>query len=63
MDYSGLGRDRLKKLAEAGDIIGFRDTEDHNKWIFDRVSIDTYRKNQSKMVEVKVDWLLNGSVI
>lgn len=42
--YSGIGRKRLKRLAHAGDIVGGEDPEDQRgTWIFDKVSIDTYR--------------------
>lgn len=60
--YSGLGRDRLKRLAESGEILGFQDLNDHNKWIFDRLSIDKYRMNQSKQIDLKVARLMGGIV-
>ena len=53
IEYSGLGRDRLKRLAVSGDVTGFQDTEDHNKWIFDRESLDEYRQNQAGNIELK----------
>ena len=53
IEYSGLGRDRLKRLAMSGDIVGFQDTDDHNKWIFDRKSIDDFRQNQAGQIELK----------
>ena len=53
VEYSGLGRDRLKRLADRGEIIGFQDVDDHNKWIFDRDSLDQYRMNQHGNIELK----------
>lgn len=43
-----IGKDRLKELAETGDIIGFKDpTDRRGTWIFDRESLDKYREEQS----------------
>jgi len=58
--YSGMGRDRLKKLAVAGEIKGFQDIEDHDKWIFDRLSLDQYRENQAGNIELKAIALMGG---
>lgn len=45
--YSAIGRDRLKQLARNGVIIGFHDTDNaRHDWIFDRLSIDSYRLTQ-----------------
>jgi len=40
MSYSGLGRDQLRELADAGDIITGRTQGGHRRW--DRESIDAY---------------------
>lgn len=53
IEYSELGRDRLKRLAGLGDIVGFQDPENHNKWIFDRESIDQYLLNIHGNIELK----------
>ena len=46
--YSGIGKKRIKKLADAGDIRGFKDPDDERgTWLFDRKSIDSYRLNQA----------------
>ena len=58
--YSGIGRDRLKRLAESGDIVGFKDLDDHEKWIFDRLSLDEYRQNQAGNIELKAIALMGG---
>jgi len=61
MSYSGLGRDRLKKLASAGDIKGFTDPGDHDKWIFDRLSLDAFRETQANNIELKAIALMGRS--
>lgn len=43
--YSAIGRQRLIRLAEMGELKGFRET-DTGYWIFDTVSIDSYRNMQ-----------------
>ena len=46
--YSSIGQNKLIKLSKAGKIKGFQDTDSKRKdWIFDRLSIDDYRLNQS----------------
>lgn len=46
--YSAIGKDRLKELAESGEIVGFKDpTDRRGTWIFDRESLDKYRETQS----------------
>lgn len=46
--YSAIGKMRLKKLAEAGAIVGFPDPDSgRGDWIFDRYSIDAYREGQA----------------
>ncbi len=45
--YSAIGRQRLVKLAEAGAVRGFRDTDTKiGEWIFDLLSLDAYRESQ-----------------
>ena len=45
--YSAIGKQRLIRLAEAGQIRGFRDPDSgRGDWIFDRGSIDAYREAQ-----------------
>ena len=52
--YSGIGRNRLKILAERGEIIGFSDPDSgRGDWIFDKNSIDEYRKLQSGQLRQK----------
>lgn len=53
-EYASMGRDRLKALAQAGDLVGFPDPEDRRggsksagRWIFDRESLDAYRLGQA----------------
>ena len=47
--YSGMGQKRLIQLAESGEVRGFQDPESgRHDWIFDRLSIDRFRKNQEK---------------
>ena len=46
--YSGIGKKRIKNLAESGEIRGFQDPDDkRDTWLFDRESIDSYRLNQA----------------
>ena len=52
--YSAIGKDRLKKLALAGEIIGYSDPDSgRGDWIFDRESLDQYRLNQAGYLEQK----------
>lgn len=45
--YSNLGRHRIKKLAAAGVIKGTPDPDNkRGDWIFDRLSLDSYRESQ-----------------
>lgn len=47
--YSGWGQKKLISLAQSGAVYGFQDMTDGNRaWIFDKVSIDTYRLNQGQ---------------
>jgi hypothetical protein len=42
--YSGIGQQRLKSLANKGEITGYQDSESGRKdWIFDKASLDEYR--------------------
>ena len=46
-DYAHIGRHRLIVMAKEGVIKGFQDPDDkRNAWIFDRLSLDTYRDGQ-----------------
>ncbi|RZB36328.1 MAG: hypothetical protein SRB2_02153 [Desulfobacteraceae bacterium Eth-SRB2] len=52
--YSGIGKERLKKLADESHIKGFQDPDDkRGKWIFDRYSLDQYRENQAGRIRQK----------
>ena len=52
--YSSIGKDRLKQLAEMGDIVGFQDPDSKRRdWIFDRLSLDAYRFRQANDIEKK----------
>jgi len=55
VSYSGIGRDRLKRLADDGDIVGFPDPDSgRGDWIFDRKSLDEYRMNQYRQGELEI---------
>ena len=46
--YSAMSKRELIELATAEDIVGFQDPNSKCKpWIFDRLSIDKYRKEQA----------------
>lgn len=46
--YSAIGQKRLIQLAKDGVIVGFPDPDHGNHhWIFDRYSLDAYRKAQA----------------
>ena len=48
MVYSAIGRDRLKALAQSGELLGFPDPDSgRGDWIFDRLSLDAYREAQA----------------
>ena len=52
--YSAIGKNRLKKLAQGGEIVGFSDPDSkRGDWIFDRQSLDQYRLNQASYLEQK----------
>jgi hypothetical protein len=45
--YAHIGKLRLVQLAIDGRIKGFQDPDSkRNDWIFDRISLDTYRDGQ-----------------
>ena len=51
--YSSIGQKRLKQLAKAGAVKGFKDPDDgRNGWIFDRYSLDKYRHDQDPDKEI-----------
>ena len=59
--YAGINKDRLKQLAESGEIRGYPDPDNQRgDWIFDRNSLDEYRLNQRKEFESKVLALSRG---
>ena len=52
--YSAIGRNRLKALAAKGIVKGFRDIDSKRRdWVFDKESLDTYRKNQASRIDLK----------
>lgn len=52
--YSGIGKQKLIKLAQNGQIKGFQDPDSgRGDWIFDRYSLDQYRENQAGLLEQK----------
>ena len=47
--YSSIGQNKLILLSQIGKIKGFQDSDNKRKdWIFDKLSLDQYRLNQSK---------------
>ena len=51
--YAAIHKDKLKRLAEDGYVIGYRDpTTTRGDWIFDKNSLDDYRLGQSKEIEI-----------
>jgi len=49
--YSAIGRHRLIAMARDGRVKGFQDDDSgRHEWIFDRLSIDTFRENQAVQV-------------
>ena len=51
---SAIGKDRLKQLAGAEQVVGFSDPGNkRGDWIFDRLSLDRYRLNQAGHLEQK----------
>jgi len=52
--YAALGKARLKVLAQQGQVTGFPDPDcDRGDWIFDRLSLDTYREAQAGTNNIK----------
>lgn len=50
-EYSAIGKHRLIAMARDGRIKGFQDDDSgRHEWIFDRLSIDTFRENQGVKV-------------
>jgi hypothetical protein len=59
--YSSIGKERLKHLADTGDIIGFQDPDSkRGDWIFDRLSLDAYRLHQAGDLDKKTVEFLKG---
>jgi len=53
-----IGKDRLKKLATEGRIIGFPDPDSkRGDWIFKCDSLDAYRDSQAGELEFKAEEL------
>ena len=45
--YASIGKKRLIVLALSGEVRGFKDPDSlRGDWIFDRLSLDTYREGQ-----------------
>ncbi len=52
--YSGIGRDRLKRLAKEGRVQGYKCPESgRGDWYFDRLSIDSYHEYQIEISSPK----------
>ena len=45
--YSAIGKTRLIGYAKSGAVDGFQDPDDRNAWVFDRLSIDSFRESQN----------------
>lgn len=59
--YSSIGEKRLKQLAIDQKIDGYQDPDDkRNGWIFDRLSIDQYRRRPLMETENKILDLMRG---
>lgn len=57
--YSSIGKSRLKKMAESGEVIGFQDQNSkRGDWIFDKNSLDEYMEIQSGQIRQKALELL-----
>ncbi len=42
--YAAINKDKLKRLATAGKVTGYRETDScRGDWIFDKESLDEYR--------------------
>ena len=53
--YIGINKDKLKRLAVCGEIVGYPDPDNgRGDWIFDRESLDSYRLNQQRNFQNKL---------
>ena len=54
VQYSGISRERLKRLAKEGRIQGYRCPESkRGDWYFDRLSIDCFHEHQIEISSPK----------
>jgi hypothetical protein len=54
VQYSGIARERLKRLAKEGRIQGYKCPESgRGDWYFDRISIDQYHEHQIEISSPK----------
>ena len=54
VQYSGIARERLKRLAKEGRIQGYKCAESgRGDWYFDRISIDQYHEHQIEISSPK----------
>jgi len=54
VQYSGIARERLKRLAKEGRIQGYKCSESgRGDWYFDRISIDQYHEHQIEISSPK----------
>ena len=52
--YAAIGQKKLIKLAQCGLVRGFKDPDHGGKhWIFDRLSLDSYRESQASQLTAK----------
>jgi len=59
VQYSGIARERLKRLAKEARIQGYKCPESgRGDWYFDRISIDQYHEHQIDVGNPKA--LVNG---
>jgi hypothetical protein len=53
--YVSINKDRLKRLAEQGEVVGYPDPDNgRGDWIFDRESLDAYRLDQQRDFQNKL---------
>jgi hypothetical protein len=56
--YSAIGQKKLIKLAQQGVVSGFQDPDHGRKhWIFDRLTIDSFRESQASQPTAKEEAL------
>jgi len=58
--YAAINKDKLKQLAQEGDVLGYKDpTSNRGDWIFDRHSLDQYRLGlvREKEINEKIESL------